>query len=902
MNGMFEDFLAALLAFESGWDRERYDAGVIVDSQLNQWAGGTVEDFYPQYSSWSQLSNAEWLSMAYRSTNTFGFVGYQFGEALLIDLGYYDDDFYYGNGASSNTWDGTWTGKNGVDSLEEFMTQEAQDVAIREAFGHNLTVIQNLLAANGESVEDYIGQSVSYTYSGGSGSVELTLTGILAGAHLRGAPAVVDLLRSGSVSIDEYGTSILQYIEQFGGYDSPSVDSLITYFEDRLTGDEGLEPGSGNGGGAGVTPETADVVVDWAWGTHTTVDDFDTDAGTIFVGWFTSAHLEVSEQGGNVVFSIPSNNQSVTLVGVSLSDLDADNFTFLDATAATEILALVGGSGGGGDTDGGGVTDTGGGDSDGGDTDGGDTGGGNTDGSDTDGGDIGGGGTGGGTPVAGNGTAGVTKDTASVVITWAWGNDTIVDDFDPATDTIFVDWFGPEAIDVSESGGNIVFSMPSNQQTVTLAGIQLDDLSAANFTIMSEATAQEILGQVAMDTGGHGGHGGHGGSGDGDPGGETAIVYDNDGSAPPATLNTTDAGGVIYEANYQRDDIVGFDVARDVLSVGNTSVHSMVINRTPEGEVIVDNPWGSGMQILQGVMLSDMSVENFGVVGNEHFRQDLGAVLSWEMGVGPREADTVYIRSHEYGVHEVIDDFDPLTMKISFLYFGTRERLSVEDTDQGLVISSSPSGQSFTFTGITLADLHPGTLEFHFDQVMEDQLEVPFGFSQGDVALVSREALLTPEAPAGEITDGHQTRDGVFWTADPGDGDPDDGAGDGGDTPDDSTPPDNDTPDTGGAGDGEDIYTLSWNWAAIETIADFDPTEDVLNFGALSTEHVDVSEVGSDLVIEVLNNGGHQYILSGIQAEDLQRENLTAPDWSDVLDGPNGVIAQLTDLGYMDIA
>ena len=48
MNGMFEDFLAALLAFESGWDRERYDAGVIVESQLNQWAGGTVEDFFPR--------------------------------------------------------------------------------------------------------------------------------------------------------------------------------------------------------------------------------------------------------------------------------------------------------------------------------------------------------------------------------------------------------------------------------------------------------------------------------------------------------------------------------------------------------------------------------------------------------------------------------------------------------------------------------------------------------------------------------------------------------------------------------------------------------------------------------------------------------------------------------------
>ena len=560
MNGSFEEFLSALLAFESGWDRERYNAGIIIDAQLDQWAGGAVGDFFPQYSSWSQLSDAEWQSMAYRSTNSFGFVGYQFGEALLIDLGYYDDDFYYGNGAASNTWDGTWTGKNGVDSLDEFMTQAAQEVAIREAFGHNLTVIQNLLAGYGESLEDYVGQLVSYTHIGGSGSVELTLTGILAGAHLRGAPAVVDLLRSGSVSIDEYGTSILQYIEQFGGFDSPTIDSLITYFEDRLTGDEGLEPGSGNGGGAGVTPDTADVVVDWDWGSHTTVGDFDADAGTIFIGWFTSAHIDVSEQGGNVVFSIPSNNQSVTLIGVSLADLEADNFTILDSTAATEILSLVGGNADGGDTDSGGDTD-------GGDTGGGDPGGGDTDGGDTDGdsggGDTGGGGTGGGTPVTGNGTAGVTKETASVVITWAWGNDTVVDDFDPATGTIFVDWFGPEAIDVSENGGNVVFSMPGNQQTVTLVGVELDDLSAANFTIMSDATAQEILSQVGADTGGDGGNG-DGGNGDGDGDGGTgdsggpSIEYDSDGSNPPNTLGTTDSGGVIYQADYQKDDIVGF--------------------------------------------------------------------------------------------------------------------------------------------------------------------------------------------------------------------------------------------------------------------------------------------------------------------------------------------------------
>jgi hypothetical protein len=129
--GTYEEFRDALRAFESGWDRARYETGQIQDWQLNQWAGGTVEEFYPGVSSWGDLTDEQWDAMSYRSMNSLGFVGYQFGEALLIDLGYYDDDQFYGNGASTNTWDGTWTGKNGVNSLEEFMTKEAQESLFR---------------------------------------------------------------------------------------------------------------------------------------------------------------------------------------------------------------------------------------------------------------------------------------------------------------------------------------------------------------------------------------------------------------------------------------------------------------------------------------------------------------------------------------------------------------------------------------------------------------------------------------------------------------------------------------------------------------------------------------------------------------------------------------------------
>ncbi|MEO0498836.1 MAG: calcium-binding protein, partial [Pseudomonadota bacterium] len=119
------------------------------------------------------------------STNSLGFVGYQFGEALLIDLGYYDDTIFYGAGAATNTWDGSWTGKNGVTTLDDFMTKGAQEVAIQEAFGHNLQIIENDLAQQGLTLDDFVGTTTTYVDAGQTVTVELSLTGIMAAAHLR---------------------------------------------------------------------------------------------------------------------------------------------------------------------------------------------------------------------------------------------------------------------------------------------------------------------------------------------------------------------------------------------------------------------------------------------------------------------------------------------------------------------------------------------------------------------------------------------------------------------------------------------------------------------------------------------------------------------------------------------
>jgi len=225
-------------------------------------------------------------------------------------------------------------------------------------------------------------------------------------------------------------------------------------------------------------------------------------------------------------------------------------------------------------------------------------------------------------------------------------------------------------------------------------------------------------------------------------------------------------GGVTYQANPAGSDITVFNPTTDRLDFGEISVHGLILGALPDGTAGIVNPWGDQVQALQGLSWSDLSLDNLGVVGNEHLRQDIGAVLSWEQGIGSREPGTVYVRSHQFGVQEVINGFDPQTQKLNFLYTGTRERLSVVDTDQGLLIQFEPTNQSVLLTGVQRSDLIGANLEFHHDQVMEDNLEVPFGFTADEVSLVSRAGLLTPQAPSGASTDGDQVRAGLMVNPD----------------------------------------------------------------------------------------------------------------------------------------
>ncbi len=167
----------------------------------------------------------------YQVENTLGFIGkYQFGEALLIDLGYYNTANPYiggGNGVDKNYWRGTWTGKRNIDSKSEFMNSpNVQEAVIREAFALNWQRINDTLRQQGQSIDNYLGQQKTFNDNGVSKTVTITISGILAGAHLRGAYGLANLLLKNEVTNDEFGTSILRYVDVYGGYDVKPEDFL----------------------------------------------------------------------------------------------------------------------------------------------------------------------------------------------------------------------------------------------------------------------------------------------------------------------------------------------------------------------------------------------------------------------------------------------------------------------------------------------------------------------------------------------------------------------------------------------------------------------------------------------------------------------------------------------------
>ena len=136
--------------------------------------------------------------------NPFGYVGlFQMGEAALQDAGYYKGD----STPKTNDWSGIFIGKNGVNSIADFKANPDVQVAAVVAFQNVQWKQIQVLGLD---------KSVGKTING----ILITQSGLLAGAHLVGVGGLQKFINSNGavISVDGNGTSISQYISQFGGY------------------------------------------------------------------------------------------------------------------------------------------------------------------------------------------------------------------------------------------------------------------------------------------------------------------------------------------------------------------------------------------------------------------------------------------------------------------------------------------------------------------------------------------------------------------------------------------------------------------------------------------------------------------------------------------------------------
>ena len=146
----------------------------------------------------------------YAFTSSLGYLGrFQFGEEALQTIGFYAGDGNPGAIDFSGGWTSFANSFGVYDKASFLATAAAQDAAGQAWFAKIYQDVQGL------GLDKYIGQTV--------GGVAVSPSGLVAGAHLVGVWALKSYLETGGAvnTPDGYGTLVSQYVQKFGGFDTP---------------------------------------------------------------------------------------------------------------------------------------------------------------------------------------------------------------------------------------------------------------------------------------------------------------------------------------------------------------------------------------------------------------------------------------------------------------------------------------------------------------------------------------------------------------------------------------------------------------------------------------------------------------------------------------------------------
>ncbi|OGT31908.1 MAG: hypothetical protein A3E87_02810 [Gammaproteobacteria bacterium RIFCSPHIGHO2_12_FULL_35_23] len=750
----FTTFLENLGAFESGINPTKsygpHDLDWLMVFDPNK---GDVER------SSIDLTNPEDLSMLqYHVHNTLGFLGkYQFGEPLLIDLGYYSPapTGYYGSTAT-NEWQGTWTGKNGVYSKEDFMSS-VQELAIREAFAMNMQIIEGRLAQAGKSIDDFLGQEFNFTFQGVPKVGEISISGILASAHLQGPGGVANLLLNGIVSHDEYGTNILSYMGEFGGYQTPFGTAGV----DTLVGSDYTETFSGEAGdNAYFTGGGLDKIIITANANGTdVVKDFDINhdvislanfsglkfsdlviinnsegnaqidlpnnqklilegiasnqvtanlfvQGPIVLGWnynagdkvienFNLVHdvidfnyafglnnLNLYEQNGSTIIDIVDSNQRFILEGIKYADLNAFNFikapvgfaeAFFGDTLPPPPVEDNDNSGEEPSVD--------------------NNEGGNNEGSDDNGGQV------------------VEGNAGAYSFTWNWGARAVIEDFDVTTDHIDLKsfWTSYEQINFyNNAEGNAVIDLTNlNNQTLTLTGVSLAELSGQNFIGLS-GVVSSVLGSNSEPAGN-----------------EDNVGNEDEVEVPPPVDQGNTGESHVYSFTWNWNNhqtIQDFDLSQDSIDLKSfwTNYSDFSIHNNAQGNAVIDlTNLNNQTIILVGISAAELSASNIsGVTGDYNqalnLSDNIGGNNNQVLNSTTEETE-VFSFTWAWGNRDVVSDFEVGHDVVDLRSFWiTPDRVEVYNNSQGDAVIDllAVNNQTITLDGISTEQLNDNSILF----------------------------------------------------------------------------------------------------------------------------------------------------------------------------------------------
>ncbi|MBS9442137.1 hypothetical protein [Photorhabdus heterorhabditis] len=210
---------------------------------------------------YDDLSHYSLEKNCFRVINPWGFVGIQIGESALFSLGvynpkdmeingrnykvYYDfvhpeyiwkgnnkfELFDYPKGesficTSYNTWQGDFTGKFGVNNLQDLYEPNKQTTIIYAIWASGINKLCNLIGMNFDLVHlvKYINNEKKFPF-------EVSESGILAAIHLVGPYKLFEVIGNGGFITDEIGTSAFSYIE---GFSFLEIDPMFNHVMEEL--------------------------------------------------------------------------------------------------------------------------------------------------------------------------------------------------------------------------------------------------------------------------------------------------------------------------------------------------------------------------------------------------------------------------------------------------------------------------------------------------------------------------------------------------------------------------------------------------------------------------------------------------------------------------------------------